>query len=313
MGNRSSAPDLEPKPNVQPKPKPKRTIKKRRVHYTVDNPSVIETGESVQEFSRAHPYGRCTICDATTHSTIDHDAPLVRNRMRKQSRMQTRSLTRKHKHKARGVSISPFICLDERMRGTFDEAVFERAWTLVTDCINAVPDQASRLFHARTEEGAQVIMESDGSARVYRDDWDTQWKGAGCCPDEVKAIARDMATEFITAGVIMRNAVMTVEPLYTTICYAVVRVYLDALEWEDLHESRTFEPCLDVDGMTGIKTYGERLVGAMLTDETICKRMQLGKYVTQIVNAVRHEGEVGDDEGEEGDDEGEEGDNEGEE
>ena len=287
MGNRSSAPDLEPKPNVQPKPKPKpkRTIKKRRVHYTVDNPSVIETGESVQEFSRAHPYGRCTICDATTHSTIDHDAPLVRNRMRKQSRMQTRSLTRKHKHKARGVSISPFICLDEGMRSAFDKAAFERAWTLVTGCINAVPDQVPRLFHARTEEGGHVIQESDGSARVYRDDWHP------CCPPEVKAIARDMAAEFITAGVIMRNSVMTVEPLYTTICYAVVRVYLDALEWEDLHESRAFEPCLDVAGMTGIKTYGERLVGAMLTNETICKRMQLGKYLTQIVNAVRHEGE----------------------
>jgi hypothetical protein len=108
-----------------------------------------------------------------------------------------------------------------------------------------------------------------------------------------------MATEFMTTGVTMRHAVMTVEPLYTTICYAVVRVYLDALEWEDLHESRAFEPCLDMAGMTGIKTYGERLVGAMMSDETICKRMQLRNYVTQIVDAVRHEGEEGDDEGEE--------------
>jgi hypothetical protein len=121
-------------------------------------------------------------------------------------------------------------------------------------------------------------MESDGSARVYRDDWHP------CCPDEVKAIARDMAAEFMRERVTMRNAVMTVEPLYPTICYAVVRVYLDALEWEDLHESRAFEACLD-------KTYGERLVGAMLTNETICKRMQLGKYLTRIVDAVRHEGE----------------------
>jgi hypothetical protein len=68
----------------------------------------------------------------------------------------------------------------------------------------------------------------------------------------------------------------------------VVRVYLDELEWEDLHESHAFEACL---GMAGIKTYGERLVGAMMSDETICKRMQLGKYVTRIVDAVRQEGE----------------------
>jgi hypothetical protein len=304
MGNRSSAlspaPDAvattpKPKPKPKTKPKPKRTIKK---HYTVYNPSVHEMVASVQEFSRAHPYGRCTICDATTHSTIDHDAPLVRNRMRKQSRMQTRSLTRKHKHKARGVSISPFICLDEGMRSAFDKAAFEHAWKQVTDCINAVPGQVPWLFHALTE-GGQVIRESDGSARVYRDDWHTQWKGAGCCPHEVKAIARDMATEFITAGVIMRNSVMSMEPLYTTICYAVVRVYLDALEWEDLHKSHAFEQRLDMAGMTGIKTYGERLVGAMMSDETICKRMQLRNYVKRIVDAVRHEGEEGDDEGEE--------------
>jgi hypothetical protein len=201
--------------------------------------------------------------------------------------MQTRSLTQKHKHKVRGVPISPFICLDEGMRSAFDEDAFERAWTLVTGCINAVPGQMSRLFYARIE-GGHVVRESDGSARVYRDDWHTQWKGAGCCPPEVKAIARDMATDFITEGVIMRNSVMSMEPLYTTICYAVVRVYLDELEWEDLHESREFEACL---GMAGIKTYGERLVGAMMSDETICKIMQLGKYVTRIVDAVRQEGE----------------------
>lgn len=291
MGNRSSslapAPAPNAVPNVQPKPKPKRTIKKRRVHYAVDNPSVVEMVASVQEFSRAHPYGRCTICDATTHSTIDHDAPLVRNRMRKQSRMQTRSLTRKHKHKARGVPISPFICLDEGMRRAFDETAFEGAWARVTDCINAVPSQVPRLFHARTE-GGHVIWESDGSARVYRDDWHTQWKGAGCCPPEVKAIARDMAAEFMTEGVTMRHAVMTVEPLYTTICYAVVRIYLDALEWEDLHESHAFELCLD-------KTYGERLVGAIIANEPICKKMRLGEYLTRIVDAVRREGEEGED------------------
>jgi hypothetical protein len=203
--------------------------------------------------------------------------------------MQTRSLTRKHKHKARGVSISPFICLDEGMRSAFDKAAFERAWTLVTGCINAVPDQVPRLFHARTEEGAQVIMESDGSARVYRDDWHP------CCPSKVKAIAQNMSDKFMTNGVTMRHAVMTVEPLYTTICYAVVRVYLDALEWEDLHESRAFEPCLDMAGMTGIKTYGERLVGAIVANEAICKKMRLGGYLTRIVDAVRHEGEEGED------------------
>ena len=281
MGNRSSA-ALAPAPNAVPnvqhvQPKPKRTIKKRRVHYAVNNPSVVEMGASVKEFSRAYPYGRCTLCDATTHSTIDHDAPLVRNRMRKQSRMQTRSLTRKHKHKARGVPVSPFICFDEGMRSTFDEAAFERAWTLVTDCINAVHQDNPEMFYTR--DGVHVIMD-DGVPRMYRDDWD------GCCPPEVKAIARDMAAEFMREGVTMRNAVMTVEPLYTTICYAVVRIYLDALEWEYLHESYALEQCLD-------KTYGERLVGAIIANEPICKKMRLGGYLTRIVDAVRREGEVG--------------------
>ena len=66
----------------------------------------------------------------------------------------------------------------------------------------------------------------------------------------------------------------------------MVRIYLDALEWEYLHESYALEQCLD-------KTYGERLVGAIIANEPICKKMRLGGYLTRIVDAVRREGEVG--------------------
>jgi len=297
MGNRSSAvlaPDAVAT-TPKPKPKPKRTIKKRKVHYTVDNPSVHEMVASVQEFSQVHPYGRCTICDAITHSTIDHDAPLVRKHMWKQARKQTRSLTRKHKHKFRGVPVSPFICLDEGMRGVFVEDAFDRAWDRVTGCINAVHQANPEMFYTR--DGVHVIMD-DGVPRVYRDDWD------GCCPPEVKAIAHDMATEFMTKGVTMRHAVMTVEPLYNTICYAVVSIYLDEAEWDDLHKSHAFEQCLDDESMHGVKTHGERLVRAIIANEPICKRMRLGGYLTRIVGAVWDEGDEGDDEGDEGDDEG---------
>ena len=43
---------------------------------------------------------------------------------------------------------------------------------------------------------------------------------------------------------------------------------------------------------TWIKPIGEKIVGAMLSDELICKKMRLGKYTTPLVNAVQHEDEA---------------------
>ena len=295
MGTSSSKPTT-PKP-IKPKPpsnRALRTIKKRRVNYSVDNPAMHELGDSVRAFSQTHPYGRCTICDDTTHNTIDHDATLVRKHKNKRDRAQTRSATAKSnsksKSKSRGGPISPFICVPE---GTyaFDESEFNKAWGKIAGCINVAVRKDESLFLAYRRTG-DPIMEKDGKPRVYRDDWHKQWKGQGCCPDEVKAIAHDMMQELMTAGVVTQSAFFTgIEELYLSTCYAVIRVYLDQLEWEDVHESPEFEECLDEHGAHGVKPSGEVIVGAMLSDEPICKKMRLGKYTTRLVNAVRHEGE----------------------
>ena len=135
-------------------------------------------------------------------------------------------------------------------------------------------------------------MEQDGKPRVYRDDWHKQWKRQGCCPDEVRDIARDMMQELIKEGVITQRAFFRgIEHLYLSTCYAVIRVYLDQLEWEDVHESPEFEECLEEHGAHAVKPSGEVIVGAMLSDELLCKKMRLGKYTTSLVNAVQHEGE----------------------
>jgi hypothetical protein len=251
-----------------------------------------EVADSARAFSQTHPYGRCTICDDTTHNTIDHAATLVRKHKNKRDRAQTRSATAKSKSKSksRGGPISPFICVPE---GTyaFDEAEFNKAWGKIAGCINVAVRNDETLFLAYRRTG-EPIMEKDGKPRIYRDDWHKQWKGQGCCPDEVRDIARGMMQELIKEGVITQNAYfMGIEDLYLSTCRAVIRVYLDQLEWEDVHESPKFEECLDEHGAHGVKPSGEAIVGAMLSDELICKKMRLGKYTTRLVNAVRHEGE----------------------
>jgi hypothetical protein len=253
----------------------------------VDNPAMREVADSVRAFSQTHPYGRCTICNDTTHNTIDHDATLVRKHKNKRDRAQTRSATAKSKSKpkSRGGPISPFICVPE---GTyaFVEAEFNKAWGKIAGCINVAVRKDDTLFLAYRRTG-DPIMEEDGQSRVYRDDWQKQWKGQGCCPDEVKAIARDMIKELMKEGVITQSAFFIgIEDLYLSTCYAVIRVYLDQLEWEDVHQSPEFKECLE---QNGAKNSGEVIVGAMLSDELICKKMQLGKYTTRLVDAVRHE------------------------
>ena len=300
--SRKSSP---PKPDGRPTRKQQAVaalIRRGRKQYEVLNPDAVELGARVQEFSRQNPYGRCDKCKKNTHNTEDHDAVIAlakRNRAAKRSRS-----AQTVKNRARGIMkttakgnpkpmvISPFICLDDGMRHAFDESMFDRAWSFVKGCINVVPRRNPGLFNALTLTG-QVLRESDGTPRVYRDDWHTQWKRMGCCPPEVKTIARDMAQEFMANGVTTRFAFgQGMEYLYYSICYAVIRLYLDSLEWEDVYLSEEFELCMDDEGMRGVKTNGERLVMFILANDAICKKMRLGKYMTRVVDAVRHEGDA---------------------
>jgi hypothetical protein len=44
--------------------------------------------------------------------------------------------------------------------------------------------------------------------------------------------------------------------------------------------------------MLGVKTNGERLVMFIVANDPICKTLRLGKYLSRVVDAVRHEGEA---------------------
>ena len=278
-------------------------LRLRKQRFPVLNPAAVELGDRVQAFSRQNPYGRCDKCKKNTHNTEDHDAVIALAKRKRAAKTAKRGIAKanaKVKANANAMFISPFICLDEGMRRAFDEDVFDRAWKSVKGCINVVHDRHPGLYGVFTRAGEE-IRESDGTQRVYRDDWHTQWKGRmGCCPEEVKDIARDMVQEFMEKGVTTRFAFgQGIEFLYYSICYAVIRLYLDTLEWENVHTSGVLDGCMDTHGMLGVKTNGERLVMFIVANDPICKTLRLGKYLSRVVDAVRHEGEAVRHEGEE--------------
>ena len=282
-------------------------VTKRRKSFSVNNPSVVELTERINEYRKKNPYGVCGVCKKNTHATEDHDAVMKLVRQKAQSKRKRTidavglkkrrgnkwSVKRRPPPKRKPVEISPFTCLDESMRSRYQfvDAEFEEAWTLVTRCINEAPYPG--LFNAVSQAG-QYVLEDPRTNRVYRNDW------TGCCPAEVKHIARDMAQKFIGNGIITYQ-VLSNGPvyLYCAICYAVVRLYLDQTEWEDVHMTTEFHDCM-FDADMDVSRIGERLVSAIMSDEIICDRMQLGEYSRRIVDAVRYEGEgEGEGEGEE--------------
>jgi hypothetical protein len=271
-------------------------IRNKRKSFAVLNPSAVELGYKFQDFSRRYPYGRCAVCKKHTHNTADHDAVIAfakRKRAAKTAKNRAKGIA-KAPAKPKAAYIPPFICLDEGMRHAFDEDTFDRTWKSVKGCINVVLRKVPGLFNVHTRVDGEEIIESDGNPRVYRDDWYKQWKGMGCCPEEVENIAREMTQEFMTNGVTTRFAFgQGIEYLYYCICYAVIRVYLDMLEWEFMHMSDQFDICMDHHRMRGVKANGEELAMFMVSDHLICDKMRLGKYLSRLVDAVRHEGVEG--------------------
>jgi hypothetical protein len=294
LSRKSSPPKMDGRPTRKVADRRVAFIRNKRKSFAVLNPSAVELGYKFQDFSRRYPYGRCAVCKKHTHNTVDHDAVIAfarRKRAAKTAKNRANGIA-KAPAKSKAAYIPPFICLDEGMRHAFDEETFDKAWKSVKGCINVVLYKMPGLLNVRTRVDGEEIIDSDGNPRVYRDDWYKQWKGMGCCPKKVENIAREMTQEFMTNGVTTRFAfVQGIEYLYYCICYAVIRVYLDMLEWEFMHMSDQFEICMDSYRMRGVKANGEELVMFMMSDHLICDKMRLGKYVSKVVDAVRHEGE----------------------
>ena len=130
MGNRSSMPaakvSSDPVHDVPLRPVKFKAAKKRRrtSSFPVHNPSVIQMAEQMIEFSQAHPYGRCTICDSTSHNTPDHW-----NVMKKQD-----------------YEVNPashFVC---EQNLTHNPILFDEAWQMIVDCLNEAALQTKYLF-----------------------------------------------------------------------------------------------------------------------------------------------------------------------
>ena len=262
---------------------------KRRKSFTVDNPSVVELNQRINEYRQKNPHGVCRRCNKNTHNTEDHDAVMKLIRQKAQSKRKrtidavglkkTRgnkwTMKRRPPPKRKLIEISPFICLDEHMRTKyqFNDDEFEKAWTTVKDLVNSAysPD----LFRAVSQDG-QYVMEDDGTTyRTLRDDWQE------CCPDEVKQIAREMAQKFLYNGIITRDVLYNQSNtyLYYNVCYAAIPLYLVHAEWEEVYLA-----------VTGVEI-GKRMVSAIVSNEIICGRMQLGEYSARLMDVVRNEGE----------------------
>ena len=280
--------DGRPTPRqLKNKERRKATISKRRQTHSVHNPSVVELTERINEYRQKNPYGVCSVCNKNTHITEDHDAVVKLARQKAQSKRKRTiaavgmkkkrgnkwTMKRRPLPKRKPIEISPFICLDEHMqlRYQFNNEEFEQAWTTIADLINSAysPD----LFRAVSHEGQYVM---DGTThRTFRDDWQE------CCPDKVKQIAREMAQKFLENGVITRDVLYHQSNLYLyyNVCYAAIHLYLVHAEWEEVYLQVT-----DVE-------IGKRLVSAIVSNERICDRMQLGEYSARLMDVVRNEDE----------------------
>ena len=278
MGNRSSVPEAAV--SLQPV-KFKAANKRRRTFFPVENPSVIQMAKQMIEFSQAHPYGRCTRCDSTSHNTPDHW-----NVMKKQD-----------------YEVSPasrFVC---EQNLTHNPILFDEAWQMIVDCLNEAALQTKYLFaeisrikNEKGEEGlVEYVLGSDGRPRLTRETWSEQWQRQGgvCCPDEIKEIAREMANDFIHHGVITElGHRRDLKFMYFSICYAVIRVFLDQLELQDAYLVNLFKTCLRNTDVLSAVPDGNAIVIAMLTNKPICREgLKLGKYLSRLVNAVWDEPE----------------------
>jgi hypothetical protein len=284
MGNRSSVPEAAV--SLQPV-KLLKAAKKRGRTFPVENPSVIQMAEQIDKYRKDHPYGRCTICDSTSHNTPDHW-----NVMKKQD-----------------YEVNPashFVCEQNLTHNPilFDPKLFDEAWQMIVDCLNEAALQTKYLFaeisrikNEKGEEGlVEYVLGSDGRPRLTRETWSEQWQRQGgvCCPDEIKEIAREMANDFIHHGVITEvgHRRADLKFMYFSICYAVIRVFLDQLELQDAYLLNLFKTCLRNTDVLSAVPDGQAIVIAMLTNKPICREgLKLGKYLSRLVNAVWDEPE----------------------
>jgi hypothetical protein len=230
----------------------------RKKSYTIPiAPKILEAHKRMHEAHERFPYGRCTICDSDTHITKDHST--VKKKF---------STTRKPEFR--------FVCNEQS--AVFQQRLFDDSWTVIQGQINEAARVNPGLFHEKK-----------------RGSWKSQWNsGKCCCPSEIKTIASDMVRLFTENGVTTKFAHTKLDPifLYLSICYAVVRVFLDQLEWESVHNLDSFRMYFHMPHNEALEVIrdGQAIVIAMVTNQPICNaRVTLGIFLTRLVNWVRDE------------------------
>lgn len=149
----------------------------------------------------------------------------------------------------------------------FDD--FDDSWRETTKRINEYMESYAKLGKQESCPADQVKAVGWKMAQ-FRDDW------IKCCPDELKAIALEMVTEFLSRGINFtpNKRKLTNFQLGDCICLAVIMFYLNQLEWEYAYITNVV-----------VKPYRQHaniIVVAMLTDA-----FNLAKYGKRIIDLVR--------------------------
>lgn len=255
----------------------------KSVKYPVYNPSVVDRGTAISNYAKEyekHPYGICSECfengiTDNTHSAVDHYAPLQRER-RYKNKQPIRINT----------YISPFICLDDHMKTKYqyDESLYETVWTNLSYCINQVLVRFPTLYNVYSKY-PNAIYDREGP-RIYRDDW------RKFNYPQLKKIAQKLAKELLSNGIILRSVITHginhgMQHYAETICYTIIRIYLDLTEWQNIYKNYAFDDILNEQGIYNCKEAAQHIINAILCGTTICKTVRIDKYLKDILQFVR--------------------------
>lgn len=146
---------------------------------------------------------------------------------------------------------------------------FDESWDVITGRINAHMQSYAELGKQESCPADEVKAVAWKMAQ-FRDDW------IECCPDELRAIALEMVTEFLSRGINFtpNERKLTNFQLGDCICLAVIMFYLNQLEWEYAYITNII--------VKPYRHHANIIVVAMLTDA-----FNLAKYEKRIIDLVR--------------------------
>jgi len=162
----------------------------------------------------------------------------------------------------------------------YDESLYETVWTNLSYCINQVLVRFPTLYNVYSKY-PDAIHDKEGP-RIYRDDW------REFNYPQLKKIAQKLAMELLSNGIILRSVITYGMQHYAqTICYTIIRIYLDLTEWQNIYKNYAFDDILEEENIYHCKEAAQHIINAIICGTTICKTVRIDKYLKDILQFVR--------------------------